>query len=207
MRRRPTAVYRVIDEDELLGGEALDGFHDAPDRLADRAATPWPAAVLGAPPRLTARLGWLPTAAAVGGLVCVALLLLSLSRHGEPVTPAALAGRHAQSPRAAAVLRRAAQRSSPSNARRGQSPRAPTVPRRAAQRSSRPNARAGYRRPLRVHSGPGSGHRSPRTPRGAPRRTVRPKAAPSRQSGGESAPAIAPASAVSAANREFGFER
>jgi hypothetical protein len=184
MRRRPIAIYRVIDEDELLGGEALDGFHDASDRVADRAAMPWPAAVRGGPPRLAAWTGWLPTVAAVGGLVCVAVLLLGLSHHGEPSTAAALARR------------------------RSQSPHAPAVPRRAAERASRPKPRAaGYRRPLRPHTGPASKHRSPRSGRGARRRTARPDVALSVRTGEESPPAIASASGASAANQEFGFER
>jgi hypothetical protein len=184
MRRRPIAVYRVIDEDELLGGEALDGFHDASDRVADRAATPWPAAVRGGPPRLAAWTGWLPTAAAVGGLVCVAVLLLGLSHHGGPSTAAALARRHTRSPRAAAVLRR------------------------AAEPASRPKPRVdGYRRALRPHTAPSSKHRSPRSGRRAGRRTVRPEVALSLRAGEESRPAIASASGAFAANQEFGFER
>jgi hypothetical protein len=181
MRRRPIAVYRVIDEDELLGGEALDGFHDASDRVADRAAPPSPATVRSGPPRLTGWMGWLPTAAAVGGLVCVAVLLLGLAHHDAPSTAAALARRHAQSPRP------------------------PAVPWRSAERSSRPKPRSGYRRPLRQHGGPASRHRSPRSAaRAAPRRTVRPAVGLSRRTGAP--PAIEPASGAPAA-QEFGFER
>jgi hypothetical protein len=207
MRRRPIAVYRVIDEDELLGGDALAGLHDASDPVADRAEEPLMGAVRGAPPRLAAWMGWLPTAAAVGGLVCLAVLLLGLSRHGDASTTAALAGRHTRSPRAPALLRRAAEQSSRPNARHAQSPHAASVPQRAAEQSSRPNARPGFPRPLRPHTGPAYRHRSPGFPRGAPRQAVPPDVALSRRRREESPPAVALAPRGSAANQEFGFER
>jgi hypothetical protein len=79
MRRRPIAVYRVIDEQELLGGEPVEWLGD--ERAAsDRSPVPRPVVRRGsARPRATHRLGWASTASAVAGLVCVALLLLHLA--------------------------------------------------------------------------------------------------------------------------------
>jgi len=101
MRRRPVAVYRVIDEDELLGGDGIDAPDDAAGEPARRPA-PRAASVR----RLVSGTGWpaLPswavTAIAVAALAVVASLLLHRSpgapAHAAlPVAPAEVATRRA----------------------------------------------------------------------------------------------------------------
>lgn len=78
MRRLPTAVYRVIDEQELLGGEAVDWAAEG-GAQAVRSPVPGPVVRRRAwRPRAAHRLGWASTASAAAALVCVALLLLHL---------------------------------------------------------------------------------------------------------------------------------
>ena len=87
MRRHPVAVYRIIDEQELLGGEDLElawggepaAGGDTPIRALRRA-------------RRRAWSGWASTTLGVVALACVAGLLLHVS-------PATHAPRPARSPR------------------------------------------------------------------------------------------------------------
>ena len=82
MRRRPVAVYRVIDEAELLGPEDVElvggELHFAPsrERVTGEVAhvPPWRHVLAGGG-------GWLPTLLAVAALGGVAVLLLSTSAH------------------------------------------------------------------------------------------------------------------------------
>jgi hypothetical protein len=101
MRRRPVAVYRVIDEDELLGGDRID----APDDADGEPAGP-PAPRAASVRRLVSGTGWpaLPgwavSAIAVAALAVVASLLLHRSpgapAHAAlPVAPVEVATRHA----------------------------------------------------------------------------------------------------------------
>jgi hypothetical protein len=99
MRRRPSAVYRVIDEEELLGG------HTSPDTSIPIGAWGPPAGPLAAPPaglsagppagspasrrRLRGLTGWGSTALAVGALAAVAAALLSLGDDIGASNPAA----------------------------------------------------------------------------------------------------------------------
>ena len=84
MRRRPIAVYRVIDEEELLGGgseQIREGFalpEDLEGAISRRAGRR----------RRHVRLrgGWGSTAAAVAGLSASAALLLSTTAHA-PAAP------------------------------------------------------------------------------------------------------------------------
>jgi hypothetical protein len=88
MRRRPVAVYRVIDEDELLGGDG--GLFDAHTISAERLAAPvppQPAATSGARRRPAPAPGLRSTALAVAALASIAAALLDLS--GTAVTSTA----------------------------------------------------------------------------------------------------------------------
>jgi hypothetical protein len=76
MRRRPTAVYRVIDEEELLGG------HATADSSIPMQAWRAPAGPPASHSRWRGLTGWGSTALAVGALAAVAAALLSL---GEDV--------------------------------------------------------------------------------------------------------------------------
>jgi hypothetical protein len=112
MRRRPVAVYRVIDEAELLGGEAieaLDGEHGlappSPFRAREQRT-----------PRRQRLGGWASTGLAVAVLVGVAAVLLSVSSHvRSPVAvPAASPPlRPTPPPRRAVVLTPPLKRRSP----------------------------------------------------------------------------------------------
>ena len=74
MRRRPVAIYRVIDEEELLGADVDapyvgTAFEEGDDLVAVGAARP----------RRVTR--WLPALPSVLGLAVMALLLLASSAH------------------------------------------------------------------------------------------------------------------------------
>jgi hypothetical protein len=77
MRRNPVAVYRIIDEEELLGGEdfELSSRPELAGRAARRALR-------------RGRTGWGSTALGVLALACVAALLLMLSPRARPPLPA-----------------------------------------------------------------------------------------------------------------------
>lgn len=79
MRRRPIAVYRVIDEEELLGGDSQQnwGGWAVPGGFEHADAAPAPRARR----RLFLHGGWASTAAAVAGLSVIVALLLSTSAH------------------------------------------------------------------------------------------------------------------------------
>jgi hypothetical protein len=83
MRRRPVAVYRVIDEEELLGGDRAGPFTDSPARHSNVPATD------EAAPRRRFRPmpGWAPSALAVAGLVCLAWLLMTDGSHRRAAVP------------------------------------------------------------------------------------------------------------------------
>ena len=74
MRRRPVAVYRVIDEEELLGEHA--GAPYVATVFEDGAEL---AGAVPARPRRIAR--WVPTVSSLTGLAVIALLLLTSSTH------------------------------------------------------------------------------------------------------------------------------
>jgi hypothetical protein len=104
MRRRPSGAYRVIDEEELLGGGA------SPDE-AEHGSEFMPHAGHGRRKhrhrRLGAATGWGSTAAAIAALAGVAALLLTTSAHAPASPPPsrdARAGRHPQQSTAAAAL-------------------------------------------------------------------------------------------------------
>jgi len=84
MRRRPIAVYRVIDEEELLGG----GSEQIRDGLAlpDDLERSIPQRVRRRRRCVRLRSGWGSTAAAVAGLSVIAALLLSTTAHA-PAAP------------------------------------------------------------------------------------------------------------------------
>jgi len=94
MRRRPTAVYRVIDEEELLGGGS--------ELIAEGMATPVDlerASSGRARRRLRFDGAWGSTAAAVVGLSGIAALLLATSTHAPAsLRPPRLATSSRQSP-------------------------------------------------------------------------------------------------------------
>ena len=84
MRRHPVAVYRVIDEEELLGGEDFElasrqlvGAH-APDRKLRRQRRRWS--------------GWRSTALGVVALACIAGLLLDVSPRAQAPVPSRRSG-------------------------------------------------------------------------------------------------------------------
>lgn len=87
MRRHPVAVYRIIDEQELLGGEDLELTSSG--ELAAGGDTPIRALRR---PRRRGWSGWASTTLGVVALACVAGLLLHVS-------PPAHAPRPASSPR------------------------------------------------------------------------------------------------------------
>jgi hypothetical protein len=119
MRRRPVAVYRVIDEEELLGGAAVDELDDACEipPTTGSLATIAPVRQSSLRERFSAWSAWGSTALGVAALACVALLLLRGSAHVRvPAPPRRVASRaHAStapehSVAAAAPVRRAAPR-------------------------------------------------------------------------------------------------
>jgi len=119
MRRRPVAVYRVIDEEELLGGAAVDELDDACEipPTTGSLATIAPVRQSSLRERFSAWSAWGATALGVAALACVALLLLHGSAHvGVPAPPRRVASHaHASTARqhsaaAAAPVRRAAPR-------------------------------------------------------------------------------------------------
>jgi hypothetical protein len=187
MRRRPIAVYRVIDEQELLGGDDVEGSYRAADRPADQSPVPGPA-VARPPWRRGAahRMGWASAASAVAALVCVALLLLNLPPPArEPVQAPPASHPAAAEPRADRVWRVAAT-ASPAH----------------AQARSTQRARAHRRRPKARLRGGSTGHPPPPGARSA-RVALSPRASdvPAAQAPGRSV-------AVQAASgQEFGFER
>ena len=84
MRRRPIAVYRVIDEEELLGGGSSETREGPvlPDDL-ERAIS---GRVRRRRRRPRLHGGWGATAASVAGLSAIAVLLLSTTAHA-PAAP------------------------------------------------------------------------------------------------------------------------
>jgi hypothetical protein len=183
MRRRPIAVYRVIDEEELLGGDGIDVSYGAADPPVQ------PLSADGAPARPVAWRersadwkGWATTAVGVVALAGVAVLLLSVSTHAR-----ALVAASATSPRIRSTRR------PPQRIWR-------VVPAAASARVQA-TRRATRRGRLRA------GHRSR-----PPRRVARAAVAARRLvlGAGASRPAAAPGPAASAQpvpDQEFGFER
>lgn len=188
MRRRPVAVYRVIDEEELLGGDAIDLLGDGFDRPTPRpSAAPAATAPRSWGERSPDRRGWITTALVAGALGCTAALLLLASPHA----PARLAPppRNAARPDRAIAQERLVARP------RATAIRVPThsgrtaVVRRPARPTARPAARLQRRRtrpPERRISSP------PHVERGLHSREP---AAPDS------------ASTPVSADQEFGFER
>ena len=92
MRRRPTAVYRVIDEEELLGHRAAVGTDICAEHWCPPADLPQTRGQWGGSSRW--RTGWGSTALAVAALAAVAAALLSLggavgASHASVVGPPA----------------------------------------------------------------------------------------------------------------------
>ena len=105
MSRRPDAAYRVIDEEELLGGSGAYGESHRPPSVA---------AASGSRPRVRTRRrrpfrkSWGSTLASGAGLAGIAAVLLFASSHApetRPKTPAAVVGRRSSRPDLGAVLR------------------------------------------------------------------------------------------------------
>jgi len=151
MRRRPIAVYRVIDEQELLGGEPVEWLGD--DRAAsDRSPVPRPVVRRGSSrPRAAHRLGWASTASAVVGLVCVALLLLHLaSPPRAPVaTPSAVGAEHRE-----AGGSRVGRVAAPASSRANRRPAQRRIARRRATKPPRRSALLGVVAPAGAPSAP-----------------------------------------------------
>jgi hypothetical protein len=86
-RRSPVAVYRVIDEDELLGDEhgAWADESPRPSLAAVEPAGPHP--IMRGPRRLAFPTGWTSTALMVAVLACAAALLLNLSSRRSATAP------------------------------------------------------------------------------------------------------------------------
>jgi hypothetical protein len=92
MRRRPTAVYRVIDEEELLGRDTAVDTSILAEPWRPPAASPAARGRWGGLSRR--RTGWGSTALAVAALAAVAAALLSLggdvgASHASVVRPPA----------------------------------------------------------------------------------------------------------------------
>ena len=107
MRRRPIAVYRVIDEEELLGGEGI-GLSGA---AGDPPLQPLPADGVPVRPaawreRSASRRGWASTAVAVVALGGVAVLLLGISAHARAPVAASDASPRIPSKRPTRGIRR-----------------------------------------------------------------------------------------------------
>jgi hypothetical protein len=116
MRRQPVAVYRVIDEEELLGGEGVEalGEHESAPSLEFGAREQ-------RAPRRQRLGGWGATGLAVAALVGVAALLLNVSPHVRPpvAVPAASPPLRPTPPAGRAIAVAApARRRSPSRPRR-----------------------------------------------------------------------------------------
>jgi hypothetical protein len=104
MRRRPSGAYRVIDEEELLGGGA---FPDEADHGSDFIPHTGHERQVRRHRRLGAATSWGSTVAAIVALGGVAAVLLATSAHA-PALPSpsrgATAGRHPQRSADAAAL-------------------------------------------------------------------------------------------------------
>jgi hypothetical protein len=184
MRRRPIAVYRVIDEQELLGGDDIEGLDAAWAPVPDPPARP---VAIGRAyswrERATRRMGWASTASAVAVLLCIALVLLhTASPARTPVTAPTASRAVGTAPRVGRILRVAAARSL------------------QRTRSRRPGGnRSRIKRPRRRSGAKGSWAAGPRPARVAPSRRAR------------VVPAVpVPPSAAGphyASAQEFGFER
>jgi hypothetical protein len=166
MRRQPVAVYRVIDEEELLGGEgvgALDGEYELAPPL-EFGAREQPV------PRRQRLGGWGSTGLALAALVGVAGLLLTVSSHVRPavaVPAAAPPLRPTQPVRRAIAVAAPAQRLSPPRPKRRVRPagapravprRVPRVRARSAPTAARASSVARWSdRPVPTHMPVGAG--------------------------------------------------
>ena len=209
-RRRPIAVYRVIDEEELLGGDRIECFDTTQGLVGDRSHIQPSSLRTGrrdTPARFT---GWVAVAAAAAALACVALLLLQV-RVQAPTANAAPAG--SRRSRVDTGARRARAAASPSRA-----VTTARAPKRAAP--PRPVARVGPKPGVPSHTG-GPAATPMRTPLQAPgpaRRAIRTGVKHARAAAGlargrtdEGAAtgrvAVETQPAVPAGAQEFGFER
>jgi hypothetical protein len=185
MRRRPTAVYRVIDEEELLGGGAAVDSGTRPEGWRPPAGTPTPRCWWRNGWRW--RTGWGSTALAVAALAAVAAALLSLG--GEVGASHAWVAPAAASQRSGLRLWTASKRTSPRVAAVA-GRRAATAPRLRANAPS--TRRPGNADPRRVRRRAAA--RQTRTSAGSPPAATAAPADPAAvQAGGPAA--------------EFGFER
>lgn len=121
MRRHPIAVYRVIDEEELLGGEGLerlDGEHGL-------SPAPESAVRITRSPRRWRLGGWGSTAAAVAALVGLAGLLMSVASHvpSPAALPAAAPPLHPPAPATPRAVSASPRHASPRRAPRRRRPR------------------------------------------------------------------------------------
>ena len=106
MRRRPIAVYRVIDEEELLGGEGIGLSGTAGDPLQPLPADGLPVRPAAWRERSGSWRGWASTAVAVVALGGVAVLLLGISAHARAPVAASDASPRIPSKRPTRGIRR-----------------------------------------------------------------------------------------------------
>jgi hypothetical protein len=202
MSRRPEAAYRVIDEEELLGGSGeVDEGHGGPSGSA--AASGFEPHVRG---RRHGRLrnSWRSTLAAVVGLAGIAAVLLAASSHApaaKPERPAMMVSRRSSRPDLGAVL----QAKAPPRA----AGRRPAHRRPRAQGSSSGHATAAHRPGPRNTSADrqrsSAKARRVRVVPAPPQRVTAATAAPLRLSPAATVPAALAETADPAS--EFGFER
>jgi hypothetical protein len=182
MRRRPIAVYRVIDEEELLGGEGIGASDAAGDpRVQPLSADGAPVRPVAWRERSARWKSWASTAVAVVALAGVAALLLSVSTHARALVAASATSPRIRSKRPSQRIWRVVPAAASTRVQ---------ATRRAARRG---RLRAGHRTRL-------------------PRRVARPAVAARGLvlATGASRPAAAPGPAASAQpvpDQEFGFER
>ncbi len=195
MRRKPVAVYRVIDEDELLGGDGFEVSDAGGEPSAAATIQRQPLAGLGWRVRSDQR-SWITTVLAIAALVGVAVLLLSSQTRARP-SAASTAGRHSgvlalRSARAALSVRAPLRAST----KRAERPRvAQALPHGARGSTRRPAATRSARRPAR---------RARRVVEGTPVDRTLGAGSASLQAPRSPNPPPAPAAAP---NQEFGFER